>query len=465
MSRLFYGWRVVGVAALAQAASVGTTFYAYGVFVKPLIAEFDVSRLEVTMGLTLTMIVQGLIAPFLGRALDRHSPRTILVCGVLLEAVGMLLLARATAFWQLGLLFVGAIGIGSYLFSPLATSAVVGRWFDRQRGRALGITALGSAAGGIFAPPLVTAAIAALGWRGAAGAMGGLLLLLIAPIALVVARQPEDLGLTPDGDAGVSGSWPNGDARRDAATSAPARSDATNAPTAAKSERAAPTPLPMPAPTTAALLRRRNFWAITIAIGLTYTPVSVLLAHLVPYGTDLGLDPARAAIVMSGFGFGVAAGRLPFGWLADRVDRRLAVWIMLGGMGLGFWSLLGEPAFSRLLAAATAVGFAVGGTIPLWGALAGAAFGRHAIGSAMGLMNLLMLPFNISGAPLAAWVFDRTGSYAVAFSSFLACFPLAAVAIAFLRIDEPGPQRVSGDGAPDDAASRIRLERASGGTE
>ncbi|MEZ4331825.1 MAG: MFS transporter [Myxococcota bacterium] len=436
MSRLFYGWRIVGVAALAQTVSVGTTFYAYGVFVKPLIAEFDVSRLAVTMGLTLTMIVQGLIAPFLGRALDRHSPRTILVCGVLLEAVGMLLLARAAAFWQLGLLFVGAIGIGSYLFSPLATSAVVGRWFDRQRGRALGITALGSAAGGIFAPPLVTAAIAALGWRGAAGAMGGVLLLLVAPIALVVVRQPEDLGLTPDGDARAPRPRPIADVSSAVAT---------------------------PAPTTAALLRQRNFWAITIAIGLTYSPVSVLLAHLVPYGTDLGLEPARAAIVMSGFGFGAAAGRLPFGWLADRVDRRIAVWIMLGWMALAFWSLLGEPAFPRLLAAATAVGFAVGGTIPLWGALAGAAFGRHAIGSAMGLMNLLMLPFSISGAPLAAWVFDRTGSYAIAFASFLACFPLGAVAIAFLRIDARDPQGVSSDGALDDTASSVRLEGADGG--
>src|SRR5690606_19835283 len=106
-----------------------------------------------------------------------------------------------------------------------------------------------------------------------------------------------------------------------------------------------------------------------------------------------------------------------------------------------FGGLLGEPGFERLFAAATAVGFAVGGTIPLWGALTGAAFGRHAIGSAMGLMNLLMLPFSIAGAPIAAWVYDRSGSYQVAFASFLVCFVLGAGAIGFLRVEREGAKR------------------------
>ena len=73
---MFHGWRIVGVSALAQAVSVGSTFYAYGVFVKPLVAEFGASRLAVTLGLTSMMVVQGAIAPFLGRALDRLSPRS-----------------------------------------------------------------------------------------------------------------------------------------------------------------------------------------------------------------------------------------------------------------------------------------------------------------------------------------------------------------------------------------------------
>jgi MFS family permease len=190
-SRLYQGWRIVGVSALAQAVSVGSTFYAYGVFVKPLVAEFGASRLAVTLGLTLMTIAQGLIAPILGHALDRLSPRAIFIAGVVLQSAGLGLLSQTTAFWQVGVLFVTAIGVGSYLFSPLATSTLVARWFIRRRGQALGITSLGAAAGGVAFPPLATALIDAFGWRGAAGALGAGMLLLIVPFALFVKRRPS----------------------------------------------------------------------------------------------------------------------------------------------------------------------------------------------------------------------------------------------------------------------------------
>lgn len=427
---MFHGWRIVAVSALAQGVSVGTTFYAYGAFMKPLAAEFDASRLAVTLGMTSMMVVQGVAAPFLGRALDRLSPRIVLGTGVVLEAIGLGLLSRADEFWQVGALFVSLIAIGSYLFGALATTAVVGRWFVRRRGQALGITALGSAAGGVAFPPIVTALIASLGWRGAAGALGAGLLLLVIPIVLFVARRPEDVGETPDGDPIA------------VTTQAPATSAM-----AAIRDSAEPHPAAHAEPVaTRTLLRDRNFWVITVAIGFAYCPVSVMLAHLVPFATDIGITPARAAILMSGYALGSAFGRLPFGWLADRIDKRLVVWIMFGWFALSWTQLMGQPSFGALLAAVIAAGFAVGGTLPLWGALAGAAFGRATIGSAMGLMNLLMLPVSIAGAPIAAYIFDRTGSYQLAFTIFVGCFALGALAIAFLRLPtvEPGAERAAG---------------------
>jgi MFS family permease len=423
---LFHGWRIVGVSALAQAVSVGSTFYAYGVFVKPLVAEFGASRLAVTLGLTLMTIVQGAIAPFLGRALDRLSPRAILIAGVVLQAAGLALLSQATAFWQVGALFVSAIGIGSFLFSPLATTTLVARWFVRRRGQALGITSLGAAAGGVAFPPLVTALIDALDWRGAAGALGAGMLLLIVPFAFFVRRQPEDVGARPDGDPLELPGSPGAPA-----SSAPALA----------ADSAAPAPsAPIASMTTRGLVRDRNFWSITVAIGFAYCPVSVLLAHLVPFATDSGISPARAALVMSGYSLGSAAGRLFFGWLADRIEKRRVVWILFASLTLAWSRLLGQPSFGELLAAAIAVGVAVGGITPLWGALTGAAYGRAGLGSAMGLMNLLMLPLCVAGAPVAAHLFDRTGSYELAFASFFACFALGAGAIAFLRLPKVEPR-------------------------
>ena len=53
---MFQGWRIVAVSALAQAVSIGTTFYAYGAFMKPLAAEFGASRLAVTLGVAVMLL-------------------------------------------------------------------------------------------------------------------------------------------------------------------------------------------------------------------------------------------------------------------------------------------------------------------------------------------------------------------------------------------------------------------------
>jgi MFS family permease len=174
-----------------------------------------------------------------------------------------------------------------------------------------------------------------------------------------------------------------------------------------------------------------------------------MLAHLIPFATDIGISSSRAALLMSSYALGCVLGRLPFGWLADRYDKKIVVWMMFVWFAASWSQLMGQPSFEALVVAVAAAGFAVGGTLPLWGALTGAAFGRASIGSAMGLMNLIMLPVSIAGAPVAARIFDRTGSYQLAFTAFIGCFAVGAVATAFLRL----PKLEPGSGPPDVAAT------------
>lgn len=429
---MFRGWRIVGVSALAQGVSVGSTFYVYGTFLKPLAAEFEASRLAVTLGLTLLTVVQGLVAPLIGRAFDGGSPRTLMITGVACHALGLALLSQITAFWQAGLLFVLPIAMGAHLFGPLATSTVVNRWFVRRRGQALGIASLGSSIGGAAFPSIAALLIAAFGWRGAFGAMGTGILLLMLPIAWILVGKPEDVGETPDGDpvpgsdaTAATGATTPGAASPNAANTAPATHAAV---TTAEAELAAAA-----AVTTRGLLRDRSFWAISIAIGFGFCPVSVLLAHLVPFATDAGISASRAAFVMTCYALSGAFGRVFLGWLTDRIDPRAVVWLDYAWFGLAWLGLLSPPSFGSLLFTGIAAGIAVGGITPVWAALTGAVYGRMAFGRAMGLMNFVMLPFSVIGAPIAARLFDVTGSYRLAFASFFVCFVLGSVAIAFLR--------------------------------
>jgi MFS family permease len=87
---------------------------------------------------------------------------------------------------------------------------------------------------------------------------------------------------------------------------------------------------------------------------------------------------------------------------------------------------------------------------PLAGALIGAAFGRYRFGRIMGLMNPLMLPIRVLGIPYAGWIYDRTGSYEIAFLTFVGLCALSIAVLAFLRLPdvEPGSDRDRATGAP-----------------
>ena len=76
----------------------------------------------------------------------------------------------------------------------------VAKWFLRYRGRALGILFFATSVGGMVMPLLTQFVIEQWSWRVAWAVLSGAMLLVGAiPCALLVKRQPEDLGLWPDG--------------------------------------------------------------------------------------------------------------------------------------------------------------------------------------------------------------------------------------------------------------------------
>jgi MFS family permease len=201
-SGVFYGWWIVAVSFATQAFAVGFTTYAFGLFQKPVAAEFDASFGEVGLGMTLMGVAIAAFSPFLGRALDRRSIRGIMVLGAALMAGGFALMSVAPSLWLLGLLFGCAVGLGMLALGPNGSTKVVANWFVRRRGQALGICAAGTSAGGFLAPPLIAVAIESFGWRGALGCLALAVAVFAIPMVwLVIVDRPEDRGLAPDGDA------------------------------------------------------------------------------------------------------------------------------------------------------------------------------------------------------------------------------------------------------------------------
>ena len=174
-------------------------------------------------------------------------------------------------------------------------------------------------------------------------------------------------------------------------------------------------------------------------MALNFCANGAVLTHIIPHGTDIGFDPMAAALVLSTMaGLGVV-GKVLFGWMVDRVPARAAVWVATGLQAAGVALILNVEAYRWLLLAGAIFGLGMGGLVPLWGALIGSGFGRQAFGSVMGLMTPVMVPVQIFGIPYAGWIYDRTGSYDIAFASFLGVYAFASVAVLFLRMPEVEP--------------------------
>jgi MFS family permease len=335
-----------------------------------------------------------------------------MTAGALATGVGLLGIAYAESLWQIGLIFATLLAFGGNTMTGLTAATIVVNWFEKRRATALGLSQLGASLGGVVMAPVVAWLVAARGWRDAYAAMG-IFALCAAPIiyALAVGR-PEDRGLRPDGAPDDPAPAPSG-----SVTSKPA-----------------------PPFRTADALRQPNLWLISLATGLAFMATTALLNHIIAFGTDAGFSASRAAVLASLAAGGAALGKLLFGWLCDRIGEPNAYIISLASQALGIAALIEVEGYPLMAGVVLLTGIGLGGTLPLSSAILARAFGRAAFGPMMGLMWPIAIPLQLAGPIFAAWIYDTTGSYRLAFMIFVGMLAIAIVLIRRVRLPavEPG---------------------------
>ena len=135
-------WLMVAAAFLASFVVFGV-IYSFGVFLKPMAAEFDANAAGASAFFSLTAAVFYASGALTGRLADRFEPRLIVAIGAAALGSGLCLTALANDIWLCYLIYGIGVGIGGaccYL-PPLAA---IGGWFVRRRNTALGIAAAGT---------------------------------------------------------------------------------------------------------------------------------------------------------------------------------------------------------------------------------------------------------------------------------------------------------------------------------
>ncbi len=377
--RLFYGWRMVGVAFGAHLIASGLGFYALPRLLQPLADEFaNGARAEVA-GLTAAMSLAGIfVGPMMGQWIARFGLRRVMPIGAAVMAAGFLAVTQASALWHFYLVYAIAVPIGVSALSAVGGNALVANWFDQRRSMALGIAQIGLSLAGVAGVYFISWTLARGGWETTYLAFAVIALVAAPLLFLVVRDRPADLGLQPDGadapaDAAPpsAGDWTFGDAMRDP-----------------------------------------NLWYAGVAAGLCFFGSTGVLQNVHALATDAGHSPDQANSVLALFSIGAALGKLVFGALGVRFGERTSFAVAILAQGACMALLpFSKASLIGLSVMALGFGLALGGIMPALSGLLARLYGTARFAPAMGYMSPIMIPFQLSGPFVFALVSDRTGSY------------------------------------------------------
>jgi MFS family permease len=401
---MFYGWRVVSGVFIAQLFVTGFFTYAVSLLVAPVREEFGVSLEQVMYSLTFATILGLVVTPLAGWMIDKFPVRGLMISGAVIFSGGLWVLSYAESITEYVVVFGLTMSLANGLAGAMCGSAVIARWFTANRGRALGIGAMGTSVGGVAIPMLISYWLGEYGWRGALQHLSIAILLLMLPaIVLMVRGKPSDIGL--HAEAQGEGSFTT----------------------------QAPDKLLSPID----ILKTPAYWYLGLSLGALFSAYSAVVANITPYAINLGHSEADASLLIVVIAVSGLIGKLLFGMAADKFSLKAGLWTAQGLVIVGFLLMVMEPGFSLLLVAAGAIGFAAGGMVPVWGAMMAQIFGLISFGKAMGLMGPLLTVCIVPGFTLIGRLVDTHGDYTFALLIFAITVFLGALLLLPLSLENP----------------------------
>ncbi len=297
--RLHYAWIVAAVTFLTILVVAGVRA-SPSILVVPLEAEFGWSRATISLAIGFSILLHGAIGPFSAAIMNRHGVTRMMLFALAMIAIGVSATPFMTQSWHLVVLWGILVGTGAGAIANVLAVTIAARWFTAHRGLVTGLMLSGTATGQMLFLPVLAIIAASQGWRMVSVTVTIAALLLLPLVFFLMRDRPQDVGLFPLGD--------------------------TKPPP--------PEPEPKGNPFREALanlgegLRSRNYMLLAVSFFICGASTNGLIGtHLIPACFDHGIPEVAAASLLASMAIFNLIGTTGSGWLTDRYDPRMLLFI------------------------------------------------------------------------------------------------------------------------------------------
>ena len=402
--RIHYGWYIVASTFTILCFNGGAR-YAFGVMFKPIIKEFGWGRGEVSLVFFVNMVVFAASLLVVGKLYDRYGPKWVVIISTVFISAGFVLTSFIHSigqfFFSYGIL--AAFGIAGTAVPLMAT--LTSKWFDKWRGFAVSLSVSGNSVGQFALVPLFSFFALNYGWRDSYLYIGIIMFVVNILLALLIIKgDPRHFGLKP---FGFIEKEEDNDEKHQMFSSTGSSEDFGL-------KQAMSTP---------------SFWFFAIVMFICGGGDYFATVHLIPLATDYGISPITAGNMLAWYGLMSLFGVLIAGPAADMMGSKMPIILTFVLRVLMFIMLIQYKNEVSFYVFAFAFGFTHLITAPLTPILIGKLYGFTYLGILTGFMNTVHFLGAGFWPYIAGVIFDKTGSYQLAFilSAILAIIAILAM--------------------------------------
>ncbi len=378
---------IVATAFLSLFSLVGFAYYGLPFFFDFMVKDFGYSRAMVTSGNAVGKLFVAPLFGFLaGWLIDRYGPRRLMMPGVIFMGIALVGLSYSNHLWMFYMFYVlNALG---YVFGgPLPCQVLISRWFDKNRGKAMGIAYLGIGVGGALVPLISTNLERNLGWQNALTILGVLVILIAFPMSYFIKDPSRAMNET----------------------------------------KAETVPIPM-----RDILRNPNFYLLAFGSMCSIGAVGGIGQHIKLYLRDFDYSQSQSANIMSVVLLSSLAGRVLMGWLADIINRKYVMVLIYLIVALSIFTLFLPPFLGRIYVFAVIFGVGIGGDYMIIPLMAGDLFGVKALGRTMGIILVADGIAESVFPVLVGALYNDDVKYSIGFSILICVALMGVFIISFL---------------------------------